>query len=238
MDETDTGTTAGPEALSAEAARRQAELRRAQARAQFDTPSWLGPARDLGTAPQIPAQPGPHDSFDDDDLQDEVALAVPRPSTHPIPDVAHWSEKAAPRFLAGTVLLLSLAGVLGFLVATILTQSVAAIAGLAACAFVAVVFRGALMSAGVTTVDLKGSIMRVRKRGVLDVVNLADPVHLVELLGTPDQPSWRLHLEALDGRTIEIGPSEVDAAEVHRIVEYYRAIAERDRRERERRFNR
>ena len=31
---------------------------------------------------------------------------------------------------------------------------------------------------------------------------------------------------------------EVDAAEVHRIVQYYRAIAERDRRDRERRFNR
>ncbi|RNM15917.1 hypothetical protein [Nocardioides pocheonensis] len=238
MDETDTGTTTGPEALSAEAARRQAELRRAQARAQFDTPSWLGPARDLDSAPQIPAQPGPLDALDDDDFEDEVAIAVPTPSTHPIPDVAHWSEKAAPRFLAGTVLLLSLAGVLGFLVATILTQSVVSIAGLAACAFVAVVFRGALMSAGVTTVDLKGSIMRVRKGGVLDVVNLADPVHLVELLGTPDQPSWRLHLEAIDGRTIEIGPSEVDAAEVHRIVQYYRAIAERDRRDRERRFNR
>ena len=238
MDETDTGTTTGPEALSAEAARRLAELRRAQARAQFDTPAWLGPPRDLTDAPQIPAQPGPLDALDDDDFEDEVAIAVPTPSAHPIPDVAHWSEKAAPRFLAGTVLLLSLGGVIGFLVATILTQSVVSIAGLAACAFVAVVFRGALMSSGVTTVDLKGSIMRVRKGGVLDIVNLADPVHLVELLGTPDQPSWRLHLEAIDGRTIEIGPSEVDAAEVHRIVQYYRAIAERDRRDRERRFNR
>jgi hypothetical protein len=94
------------------------------------------------------------------------------------------------------------------------------------------------MSSGVTTVDLKGSIMRIRKGGVLDIVNLADPVHLVELVGTPDQPGWRLHLEAVDGRTIEIGPREVDAAEVHRIVEYYRAIASRDKRERERRFNR
>ena len=234
MDETDTGTATGPEALSAEAARRMAELRRAQARAQFDTPTWLGPARDTGTAPQIPAQPEP----EHDDFEYDLAVAAPKPSAHPIPDTAHWAEKAAPRFLAGTVLLASLAGVIGFLIAAILTQSIAAIAGLAACAIVAVIFRGALMSSGVTTVDLKGSIMRVRKGGVLDIVNLADPVQVVELLGTPDQPAWRLHIEALDGRTVELGPSEVDAAEVHRIVEYYRAIADRDRRDRERRFNR
>jgi hypothetical protein len=234
MDETDTGTATGPEALSAEAARQMAELRRAQARAQFDTPTWLGPARDAGTAPQIPAQPEPeHDVF-----EAEPAYAAPAISSHRIPDTAHWEEKAAPRLLAGIVLLASLAGVIGFLVVAILTQSMAAIAGLAACAIVAVIFRGALMSSGVTTVDLKGSVMRVRRGGVLDIVNLADPVHLVELLGTPDQPSWRLHLEALDGRTIELGPSQVDAAEVDRIVRYYRAIAERDRRDRERRFNR
>jgi hypothetical protein len=140
--------------------------------------------------------------------------------------------------MAGTILLLALAGVLGFLVLAIVTQSVGAIVGLGASAFVAVIFRGALMSSGVTTVDLKGSIMRIRKGGVLDIVNLADPVHLVELVGTPDQPTWRLHLEAVDGRTVEIGPRDVDAHEVHRIVEYYRAIATRDKLERERRFNR
>lgn len=234
MDESDTGTTTGPEALSAEAARQWAEQRRAQARAQFDTPAWLGPTRDVGTAPQIPAQSEPEH---DDDL-DEVALAVPSPLVDPIPDTAHWTEKVAPRLLAGTVLLASLAGVLGFLVLAIINQSPTAIAGLAACAIVAVIFRGALMSTGVTTVDLKGSVMRIRKGGVLDVVNLADPVHLVQLVGSPDQPSWRLHLEAVDGRIIELGRREVDPVEVHRIVEYYRAIAQRDQREREHRFKR
>jgi hypothetical protein len=140
--------------------------------------------------------------------------------------------------VAGTILLLALAGVLTSLVLAVITQSIGAIVGLLACAFVAVIFRGALMGAGVTTVDLKGSIMRIRKAGVLDIVNLADPVHLVELVGTPDQAAWRLRVEAVDGRTVEIGPREVDAPEVHRIVEYYRAIATRDKRERERRFNR
>ncbi|HEX2895400.1 MAG TPA: hypothetical protein VHO29_15475 [Marmoricola sp.] len=234
MDESDTDITTGPESLSAEAARQWAEQRRAQARAQFETPSWLGPARDVDTARQIPAQAEP----EHDDDPDMTAVAVPAPLTDPIPNTAHWAEKAAPRLLAGIVLVAALLGVLGFLVATAITQSLAAIAGLLACAVVAVIFRGALMGVGVTTVDLKGSIMRIRKRGVLDVVNLADPVHLVQLVGSPDDPSWRLHLEAVDGRTIELGPREVDPVEVHRIVEYYRAVAERDRRDREHRFNR
>ena len=234
MDETDTGTATGPEALSAEAARQWAEQRRAQARAQFETPSWLGPSRDVGTAPQIPAQAG---AEHDDDL-DDLAIVVPSTVTHPIPDTAHWAEKAAPRLLAGTVLISALVGVAAFLVVAVLTQSLAAIAGLAACAIIAVIFRGALISTGVTTVDLKGSIMRIRKAGVLDVVNLADPAHAVHLVGTPGDASWRLRLEALDGRTIELGPREVDPGEMHRIVEHYRAVAERARRERERRFNR
>jgi hypothetical protein len=235
MDETDTTPTASPEALSAEAARQWAEQQRAAARAQFQTPSWIGPSRSTEEAARIPTQAEPeHDEFE----ADEPELVIPTITEHPIPATAHWAEKARPRMVAGTILLLALAGVLTFLVIAIVTQSVAAIAGLVACAFVAVVFRGALMSTGVTTVDLKGSIMRIRKRGVLDIINLADPVHLVELVGTPDQSSWRLVVEAVDGRTVEIGPSEVDAVEVHRIVEYYRQIATRDKRDRERRFNR
>jgi len=233
MDETDTGTTS-PEARSAEAARQWAEQQRAAARAQFSTPSWIGPSRSgqdtEPAAARIPAQPEPE--------HDDVELTPPSVKRDLIPDTAHWAEKARPRLLAGTVLLASLAGVLVSLVLAITTQSVGAIVALAACALVAVIFRGALMGTGITTVDLKGSIMRIRKRGVLDVVNLADPVHLVELVGTPDQPTWRLRVEAIDGRTVELGPKEVDPVAVHRIVEYYRAIADRSRRDRERRFNR
>jgi len=232
MDETDTTPTAGPEAIAAEAARQWAEQQRAQARAQFSTPSWIGPARPgQETQPLIPAQPEPtHDEFD---------LVVPVTAPHtPIPDNAHWAERQRPRVVAGALLVLALAGVVTFLVLTITTQSTTSIVGLVASAFVAVVFRGALMSAGLTTVDLQGSVLRIRNGGVLDVVNLSDPVHLVELVGTPDQPSWRLRLETVDGRLIELGPQQVDATELHRAVEYYRAIANREKWDRERRFNR
>lgn len=230
MDETGTGATAGPEALSAEAARQWAEQQRAAARAQFETPSWIGPAR-----PHTPPAHIPHQSEPE---EDDLPVVAARVSQDPIPDTAEWKEKAGSRVLAGVVLLAAMAGVVAFLVVAIVTQSIVAIAGLAACALVAVIFRGALMGSGVTSVELKGSVMRIRKGGVLDVVNLADPVHLVELVGKPGEPGWRLRLEAVDGRAIELGPREVDAAEVHRVVEYYRAIADRDRRERHRRFNR
>jgi hypothetical protein len=233
MDETDTGTTKSHDALSAEAARHLAEQRRAQARSHFDTPSWLGPSRDGATA-SIPEQIEP----EHDILDDPIEEAAPAPSHSHIPEEGHWAEKAKPRIVAGTFLVLALLGTLVSLVLTIVTQSVGAIAALAACAFVAVIFRGALMGSGITTVDLKGSVMRIRKGGRLDIFNLTDPVHVVDLIGTPDQSTWRLRLEAVDGRIIELGPQQVDAPEVHRIVEYYRAIADRARREKENRFNR
>ena len=237
MDETDTTPVRGPEALSAEAARQLAEQRRAAARAQFETPSWIGPSR--GTAGVVPTQAEPdHDEFDEVDEVNKPWPTTAVPSGEPIPDVAHWSEKTGSRVVAGTILSLALVGLVTSLVLTITTQSMGAIGGLAASALVAVIFRGALMSAGITTVDLKGSILRIRKGGVLDIVNLADPVHIVALVGEPDEPSWRLRLEAVDGRIVELGPQQVDPHEMHRIVLYYRAVAERDRRDRERRFNR
>lgn len=233
MDETDTNPVAGPEAVSAEAARQWAEQRRAQARAQFETPSWIGPTR--GPA-NIPEQTGSaHDELQDDD---DIVIELPPVPHDPIPDAAHWAEKARPRLVAGTLLVAALAGVVTCLVLTIVTQSVGAIAGLVACAFVAVIFRGALMGSDITSVDLKGSVLRIRKGGALDIVNLADPVHFVGVLGTPDQPTWRLRLEAVDGRVVELGPKQVDSVVMDRVVKYYRAIAERDQRERERRFNR
>jgi hypothetical protein len=230
MDEGDAGTTASREALSAEAARQWAEQQRAQARAQFSTPSWIGPDRGTATPRPVPAQPEPE--------HDDLEIVIPVVRGEPIPETAHWVEKAPPRIFTGTFLVLALMGALASLGFTIATQSPVAIACLAASAVITVICRAALMGAGVTTIDLKGSVLRIRKGGVLDVVNLADPVHRVELIGSPDQPTWRLRLEAVDGRPIEIGPKMANAPELHRTVEHYRAIADRARREREERFRR
>lgn len=231
MDETDTTRSKSPEELSAEAARQWADQRRAQARAQFETPSWIGPARG-DAAHAIPQQTEPEH---DDDVDEALPPVV---SESPIPNAAHWSKRNKPRAVVGTVLVLALTGVVTFLVLTIINQSAVAIAGLAASAFVAVIFRGALMGSGINTVELHGSMLRIRRGGAFDQVNLADPVHPVELVGSPDQPTWRLHLEAVDGRPIVIDPTQVDAPELDRIVRYYRAIANRALIERQRRFSR
>jgi hypothetical protein len=230
MDETDTPVT-GPEAIAAEAARQWAEQRRASARAQFTTPTWLGPTRPGAETPAVPAQAEP----EHDDLDVVIPSAAVRRN---IPDAATWAEQVRPRVFAGTVLTLALLGTVGFLVDAVITQSVGAVVGTVACAFVAVLFRGALMGAALTMVELKGSVMRVRKGSKLTIVNLADPAHFVELVGTPGQSTWRVRILAVDGSTVELGPKEVDPVEVHNIVEYYREIANRERYERERRFNR
>jgi len=228
MDEVEAGTVAEREARAAQAAREWAEQQRAQARAQFSTPSWIGP--DRGTTHQVPTQAEPE--------HDELEVVVPVTSGPPIPDTAHWAETASPRLVAGTVLVLALAGVVTSLVLTITTQSPVAIAALAASAIVTVIFRGALMAAPLTIVDLKGPMMTIRRGGEQDVVNLADPTHIVELVGTPGDPTWRLRLEAIDGRIVELGPNVLDPREAQRIVEHYRAIADRARRDREERFRR
>jgi hypothetical protein len=235
MDETDNGAVTSPEVRATEAARMAAEQLRAQARSHFETPTWIGPGRTHSAhAGSIPTQPG-HEHDDLDELEGIPSAVLPSNS---IPHTAHWTERAKPRLVAGTMLVAALAGVLAFLVLAVITQSISAIVGLVACAIVAVTFRGALMSSDLTQVDLKGSILRVRKGGVLALVNLADPMHRVELLGTPDQAIWRLRVHAVDGRIVELGPTQVNAADLHRIVEYYRALAARTKRDRERRFNR
>jgi hypothetical protein len=225
MDEAETGTVAEREAR---AAREWAEQQRAQARAQFTTPAWIGP--DRGTASQVPTQAEPD--------HDELEVVVPVHTGPPIPETAHWIEKARPRAVAGTVLVLALLGVLAGLALTIITQSVAAISLLSASAIVAVIFRGALIGSGVSTIDLKGSVMRIRRGGVLDIINLADPMHPIEVLGSPDQPTWRVRIEAVDGRIVEITPSMAEPAVLDPIVRHYQTIAARALQERQQRFSR
>lgn len=228
MGETNAGRNLTPEAAAVEKARAYAEQRRAEARTRFEAPSWLGPDRHAGDAPAIPAQAPP--------AHEELVTSAPAEVTRPdIPQTAHWVESARPRVVAGTLLAASVAGAVACLVLTITTQSVGAVVGLVMSAFLAVLCRGAMMSAGLATVDLKGSMLTVRQNGYVDTFDLAGPVQLVELAGRPQRRDWRLHLETADGRVVELDGHQVDSARLHTIVEYYRAIASRERRERKRR---
>lgn len=227
MDETD--MAAGAPAVDAAAAPQIPTQRQLEAREHFDTPSWIGPEREWHPeyyAP-IPEQPEPaHDALP---TQQRDAVIITE---------GHWQESAQPRVLAGALLTLGILGMIGAITAAVITQSVVAISAAIACAFVVVVFRGALMSTGVTTVDLRSGRLSVKRDGHEDLFDLGDPAHLVEVVGTPGESNWRLRLENLQGRIVELNPQQVNSAELHPAVVHYRQIAARERLDRERRFNR
>lgn len=211
--------------------------RRAEARAaldppkHFDTPAWMGPTHGTETfTPQVPAQPEPS--------HDTLHVFAPSPAAEPMPETAHWVEHRKPRVFVGVVLTLALIGAIASLAFAIVNQSVTAVVVLVVCVIFAVIFRGALMSSAVTTVDLKGSTLRVRKGASQAVCNLADPSHRVEVLGTPGSPDWQVILEATDGRDLVLTAANVDPVEFHRIATHYRVVAERERQNRLERFNR
>lgn len=198
---------------------------------RFDTPSWLDPRRQVVPPARAPEpEPAPAIPVQAAGSHDRIAPEIP--------ETARWVEHAKPRLVAGLFLALSLAGVAVCLYLTIVEQTPEAVIGLVACAFIAVVFRGAMMSTGVFVVELKGSRLSVHHGGDVDTFNLADPVHLVELVGSPGESGWKLVLECVDGRVVELTRAQVDPVEMHRIVAHYREIAGFEKRERERRFNR
>lgn len=249
MDETDMGsapgsdpagnTEAGTTTDEAQTTEQWAEQRRAEARAQlpepdthFSTPSWMerGDVTPVPrVAPLVPTQTQPG--------HDDLHPFAPAPASDAVPESAHWIEHRRPRLVVGILLTLSLLGGIGFLVTAIITQEVAAIIGLAACGFLAVIFRATLLSKGVTTTDLKGAILTVRMDGELRIFKLDDPDHIIQIVGQPGSSGWKLILEAPDGRIVELDASHVNAHEMHPIAEYYRAVAERERDRRQYRFN-
>jgi len=250
MGETDMGSTSGADpSVAAEAGtttdeaqttEQWAEQRRAEARAHlpepeshFSTPSWMerGPVAPVPrVSPVVPPQVQP--------AHDDLHAYAPAPASDAVPESAHWIEHRRPRLVVGILLTLSLLGGIACLVFAIVTQETAAIVGLAACGFLTVLFRATLMSKGVTTTDLKGTILKVRMDGVQHVFKLDDPDHVIQVVGQPGSSGWKVILEAPDGRVVELDASHVDAEEMHPIAEYYHAVAERERDRRTYRFNR
>lgn len=237
----DTGDAAdGPQTTEQWAEQRRAEARAPLAEPEsdsdsdshFNTPSWMDRsevAPVTRAAPYVPAQAAP--------AHDNLHAYAPMPASDTVPDSAHWTEHRRPRVVIGALLTVSLLGVAGFLVASIMTEAPAAIIGLSTCGFLSVVFRVTLMSRGVTVTDLKGTILKVRRDGELFIFRLDDPDHVIQVVGLPGSRSWKVILEAPDGRIVELDSAHVDAHEMHPIAEYYHAIAEREREQRHYRFN-
>ncbi|MFL6155041.1 MAG: hypothetical protein ACJ72D_03045 [Marmoricola sp.] len=213
-----------------------AEQRRAEARAHLDppshfaTPSWIGPTTHEYVPPQVPVQSEP--------VHDQLHVYAPTPVADMVPDSAHWVERRKPRLFVGALLSLALAGAVASLVFSILDQSVVAVVALVGCGIVAVIFRGALMSAALTTVDLKGSTLKVRAGNELSVFNLADPATRVDVTGTPGSSSWNVVLESVHHRQIILTAAHVNPVEFDQILLHYRALAERERLDRHDRYNR
>jgi len=215
-----------------------AEQLRSEARALLDppthfaTPSWMGPSTHEQAPPQVPLQAGPVD--------DEVSVYAPAPLQAPdsVPDRAHWVERQKPRMFVGLLMTSALIGAIASLVLAVVNQSIVAVGGLVLCGLIAVIFRGALMSTGLTTVDLQGSTLRIRKDAELSVFHLADPALLVEETGTPGGSDWKVVLESVHHHGITLTAANVNAAEFHEILAHYRGLAERERQDRYNRFNR
>lgn len=241
MDEPDMGpnTESGATTDEALTTAQWAEARRAEARGHlpepeehFATPSWM----DRGevtpvprVAPLVPPQAQPaHDNLH--------AYAPTRPAA-PIPESAHWVEHRRPRLVIGTLLTLSLLGAVACLVLAVITQATGAIVGLVGCGFLAVLFRATLLSQGVRTTDLKGSTLRVRTGGDLQIFKLDDPDHIIEVVGEPGSPGWKVVLEAPDGRIVELTAAHVNPAEMHPIAQHFHTVAETERDRRHYRFN-
>lgn len=175
------------------------------------------------TRPVVPAQHSP--------LHDTVPAGAPTvpaprqaPATHAarIPARAEWTEQRGGRWIAELLFGALLLGTVGCLAMTAVTRSPVWMVSLVVCALVAVIVRGTMISSTRSLVRLEGANLTVRRAGQVDLFNLIDMTRVVETVGTPGSPSWRLRLETATGRVLELGPRQVDAEVMHHAVIYYR----------------
>lgn len=205
----------------------------------YDTPFWAqrGAASSsdgVSGPPRVPQQAVPvHETA--------PPLVVPPPAAAPDPDVpttGEWHELLPRRRVRGLVLVTALLGAGTGLVVTVLTHSPLAIAGTVVLAVLAIVIRTSLIAATPTVVKLEGSTLTVRRDGRTDIFGLSDPNRRIETVGLPDQPDWRLRLEAPDLHLVELSAAHVDAAVLHGVVRAHREVAAIKRREHEARLRR
>lgn len=194
----------------------------AETNRHFATPSWLGPERRTQAAePVLPAQAVPvHDTIAPDHVP--AALTGPPPE---VPESAHWEERRRRQFLAGSLLLVAFLGAVFFVTLAILQGSVVYGAAAGACVVALVIVRSMLMSAGLTTVDLRGSRLTIRRDGSVDTIDLAGTYTILEVRGDPRSRDWQLAVETTDGRVHELGRRQCDPVALDAAVRYYRELA-------------
>lgn len=219
--------TPGQETAEARAAHEWAEQQRAAARASFSTPSWLG---ERSSGHVVPPQPT-------GDYEETIPeQRIPPPPAVSIVSDATWVEKRGSRSVSGTFLVAAVAATAYFAYEAVTARTTVMMIALALSAFVTIVIRLGMMSSQLTTVVLKGSQLTVSRGGLHDSFVLTDPMHMIDLVGSPTDASWRARLETVDGRVVELRPNQVDAPALHEAIRYYQNIADQVRRDRENRF--
>lgn len=169
----------------------------------------------LGIRPRVPRQTRPsHDNLAPTPpaQRDRRHPHHPHPArrTEQVPLHASWTEPAPGRWFTSALLVGVVLVGLGCLALALTTESRQWFVGLALAAVVAVVVRGAVISSTPLTVRLDGSNLTLHRGRTVDVYDLTDTFHLVETVGDPGRPGWRLRLEAVDGTITELTPQQVD----------------------------
>jgi hypothetical protein len=74
-----------------------------------------------------------------------------------------------------------------------------------------------------TSVTLAGPRLSVRRGREVDEFDLTGPIRRVSAIGRPDRPNWLLHLETIDGKITELGPTQVDPVLMQAAIARYRS---------------
>lgn len=168
----------------------------------------------------------PHNVLPNNVLPDGLPTEARQARDIRIPARAEWSEERRGRWIAELLLATLILGTLSSLAMTVITRSPVWAISLVLCALVAVIVRGTMIGSTHSVVRLEGSNLTIQRGGHVELFNLADAFRLVETVDSPESPHWRLRLETVDGRIVELTPHHVDAEVLHHAVVYYRTRSE------------
>lgn len=133
-----------------------------------------------------------------------------------------WTQPTPGRLLARIVVALGCLGALTGLVLTAVQASTGSITVLAVSTVVAVMTYGSLTLSDPTTVTLAGPLLTVHRGEMDDVFDLSRSVRRLRTEGRPNRPNWRLLMETVDGRLVELGPDQVDPMVITAALQRYR----------------
>lgn len=138
------------------------------------------------------------------------------------PLVGSWTQSAPRRLIGQVILVLATLGAAAGFGLLFVVQTFEALAVLVGFTNVALLTYLSLSSSAPTTVTLAGPMLTVRCGRDTDTFDLSGPVRRIGTYGFPNRPNWRLMLETIDGKVIELGPTQVDPETITAALKRYR----------------